>query len=127
MLAYESVLADPDKTLSEVFGWLGEGDVEAAVAHVEPTLRTQRVGSEDDTDIEAVEIEDSVIKVFDELYEAVREKQPLQQSFVDRLNEINQQLSDRIAEAMRESARGQQERRKYLAALRRRTPAPELR
>ena len=127
MLAYESVLADPNRTLSEVLGWLGEGDVEAAVAQVEPTLRTQGVGSEGDTDTAAVEIEDSVIKVFDELYEVVREKQPLQQSFVDRLNETNQQLSDRIADALREAARGQQERKKYLAALRRRTPDPELR
>ena len=121
MLAYESALADPDNTLKEVFEWLGEGDVEAAVAQVEPTLRTQGVGSEGDTGTAAVEIEDSVIKVFDELYEVVREKQPLQQSFVDRLNETNQQLSDRIADALREAARGQQERKKYLAALRRRS------
>jgi len=85
------------------------------------TLRTQGVGSEGDTDTAAVEIEDSVIKVFDELYEVVREKQPLQQSFVDRLNETNQQLSDRIPDALREAARGQQERKKYLAALRRRS------
>jgi hypothetical protein len=121
MLAYESVLTDPDKTLKEVFEWLGDGDVEAAAAQVEPTLRTQGVESEGDTDAAAVEIEDGVIEVFDALYEVVRDKQPLQQSFVNRLNEINQQLSDRIAEAMREVARAQQERKKYLAELRRRT------
>jgi hypothetical protein len=127
MLAYESVLADPDKTLKEVFDWLGDGDVEAAAAQVEPTLRTQGAGSEGDIDAAAFEIEDGVIEVFDELYKVVRQKQPLQQSFVDRLNEINQQLSERIADAMREAARAQQERKKYLAALRRRRGDPELR
>ncbi len=127
MLAYESVLADPDKTLNEVFEWLGEGDVDAAVAQVEPSLRTQVTESEGDMVAAALQIEDDAIEVFDDLYEVVRDKQPLQQSFVDRLNETNQQLSDRIAEAMREVARAQHERKKHVAALRRRTGDPELR
>ncbi|UCH28836.1 MAG: hypothetical protein JSV06_11235, partial [Myxococcales bacterium] len=61
-----------------------------------------------------------IIEAFDQLYDIVREKRPLEQAFVDRLNEVNQQLSDRVAEAMRATAQRQRERRKALEALQRR-------
>ncbi|UCH29646.1 MAG: hypothetical protein JSV06_01090, partial [Myxococcales bacterium] len=57
MLAYEAVLSDPEATLTEVFEWLGEGDVEAAIAKVEPSLRTQSAELDQDQDADVSDIE----------------------------------------------------------------------
>jgi hypothetical protein len=121
MLAYESVLTHPEQTLREVFAWLGEGDVGAAVAKVEPELRTQDDGSSGDGHVGDVELEGDVIEAFDELHDIVRDKKPLEQSFVTRLNEVNQQLSERITDAIRVTRERQQERRRAIDAWRRRS------
>ncbi len=118
MVAYESVLEDPDKTLRDVFRWLGDGDVEAAIAQVEPALRTQNDTSHDKAIDEESDIEPKVVEVFDALYEVVRNQTPLEQSFVDQLNEANQRLSERIETAVRETARAHLERRRLLEAQR---------
>ena len=118
MVAYESVLEDPDKTLRDVFRWLGDGDVEAAIEQVAPALRTQNDASDDSATHEESDIEPEVVEVFDALYEVVRSQEPLQQSFVDRLNEANQLLSKRIETAVRETARAHLERKRLLEARR---------
>jgi hypothetical protein len=120
MLAYESVLTDPAATLTDVFGWLGEGDVDSAIAKVEPSLRTQRVNENEQNEVPGVELEDDVIEAFDDLHDVVRTKRPLEQSFVERLNAVNEKLSDRVDEAMRAAFQSQYERKKALEALRRR-------
>lgn len=118
MVAYESVLEDPDKTLREVFRWLGDGDVEAAIEQVAPALRTQNDSSADSASDEQSDIEPEVVEVFDALYEVVRDHEPLQQSFVDRLNEANQLLSERIETAVRETTRAHLERKRLIEARR---------
>jgi hypothetical protein len=121
MVAYESVLEDPDKTLRGVFDWLGDGDVEAAIKQVEPALRTQDDGADNaagDSPNEEDDIEPEVVEVFDALYEVVRNQEPLQQAFVDRLNEANQTLSERIETAVRETARAHLERKRLIEARR---------
>ncbi len=118
MIAYESVLEDPDKTVQDVFRWLGDGDVEAAIAQVQPALRTQKDASHDTAIDEESEIEPDVVEVFDALYDVVRNQTPLEQSFVDQLNEANQRLSKRIETAVRETTRAHLERRRLLEARR---------
>ena len=118
MVAYESVLEDPDKTLRDVFRWVGEGDVEAAIAGVEPRLRTQSRDGSDQAEEPDVELEPEVTEVFDALYEVVRTQSPLEQPFIDRLNETNRLLGPRIDAAVKETARGQLERRRLLEARR---------
>jgi hypothetical protein len=118
MVAYESVLEDPDKTLRDVFRWVGEGDVEAAIAGVEPRLRTQSGDGSDQAEEPDVELEFEVTEVFDALYEVVRTQSPLEQPFIDRLNETNRLLGPRIEAAVKETARGQLERRRLLEARR---------
>ena len=118
MVAYESVLEDPDKTLRDVFRWVGEGDVEAAIAGVEPRLRTQSGDGSDQAEEPDVELEPEVTEVFDALYEVVRTQSPLEQPFIDRLNETNCLLGPRIDAAVKETARGQLERRRLLEARR---------
>lgn len=118
MLAYEAVLSDPEATLTEVFEWLGEGDVEAATAKVEPSLRTQKAEPDDRSEASDVEMEDDIVEAFDELHDIVRAKRALEQAFVDRLNEVNERLSDRVSEALQAVMRNQHERRRALEALR---------
>jgi hypothetical protein len=118
MVAYDSVLEDPDATLRDVFRWLGDGDVEAAIEQVAPALRTQNDTSEDSASDEESDIEPEVVEVFDALYEVVRNQEPLQQAFVNRLNEANQTLSERIETAVREIARAQLERKRLIEARR---------
>lgn len=118
MVAYESVLEDPDTTLRDVFRWLGDGDVEAAIQQVEPALRTQDQATDDSAVGEESEVEPEVIEVFDALYEVVRTQEPLQQSFVDRLNETNERLDERIKTAVRDTAIAQLERKRLIEARR---------
>ena len=118
MVAYESVLEDPDKTLRDVFRWVGEGDVEAAIATVQPTLRTQAEEARDHAEESDAELEPEVIEAFDALYDLVRTQSPIDQPFVDRLNRTNEVLAPRIEAVVKETARGQRERRRLLEARR---------
>ncbi|MGB8332371.1 MAG: hypothetical protein WCE62_19765 [Polyangiales bacterium] len=118
MVAYESVLEDPEKALRPVFRWIGEGNVDAAIAAVHPELRTQNEELDDPTEISDFELEPEAVEVFDALYETVRTQSPLQQAFVDRLNETNRLLRPRIEPVVKETARAQVERRRLLQARR---------
>jgi len=119
MIAYDSVLQAPDATLRSVFEWLGEGDVEAAIREVQPALRTQNEVPDDETSLDYLELEPGVIEVFDSLYELVREQRPLDQSFVDLLNQTNRSLDDRIQAAVKELTQGRAERKRLLEERRR--------
>ena len=94
------------------------GGREAAIARVDPALRTQSEEVEDPADGSELELEPEVIEVFDALYEMVRTQAPLQQEFVDRLNETNDLLGARIEAAVKETTRGQFERQRLLEARR---------
>lgn len=118
MVAYESVLQNPEETLRDVFRWIGEGDVEAAIAGVNPELRTQNEEVGDQPEESNVELEPEVTEVFDALYEVVRTQSPLEQAFIERLNETNRLLGPRIDAVVKETARGQLERRRLLQARR---------
>ncbi len=119
MVAYESVLDETETTLRRVFDWLGEGDVEAAIAEVEPRLRTQAESKSEPASPAEDEIEPEVSEVFDALYEMVRHQRSVDQAFVDRLNETNRLLGGRIQAAVQATAQAQIERRRQIAATRR--------
>ena len=78
----------------------------------------QNDSSADSASDEQSDIEPEVVEVFDALYEVVRDREPLQQSFVDRLNEANQLLSERIETAVRETTRAHLERKRLIEARR---------
>ena len=109
MVAYDSVLTEPEKTLQDLFRWLGEGDVERAVAEVCPELRTQHEGTRTEDEWDSCGLGQDVIDTFDALYALVRDKSPLDQTFVDRLNETNRTLGERIEEAVKALASAQLE------------------
>jgi len=123
MVSYEAVLEDRERTLQAVFDWLGEGDVEAAIAQVEPSLRTQEEAPGDSRTPVESGLEPEVIEVFDELHRVVRAQEAVVQPFVDRLNQTNERLRERIQQAVRETARSQLERRKAWLEKRRSSQA----
>ncbi len=114
MVAYDSVLEAPDETLHAVFRWLGEGDVGAAIRKVEPALRTQAHDSQNEAQQEEDSLEPEVIEVFDALYDLVLNQAPLEQAFVDRLNETNEALGPRIEEAVKAVAAARLERKRFM-------------
>ena len=123
MVAYDSVLDAPEETLRSVFRWLGDGDAEAAIQQVEPELRTQK----QETQAEVRDEEDSlgaeVVEVFDALYDLVLKQTPLEQTFVDRLNQANVALGPRIEEAVKTVAAARLERKRFMEERRKRGPS----
>lgn len=119
MVAYESVLDSPEETLREVFQWLGNGNVEAAIKEVEPRLRTQDEEAGDEPSVDDLDLEPEVVEVFDALYDLVLKRRPLDQAFVDTLNQANDRLSERIEKDVRRVARGQLERKRFIEERRR--------
>ena len=118
MVSYNAVVEKPEQSVRGVFDWLKGGDVEAAIAHVQPPLRTQG-GLQDDSVVdEEGQLEPEVIEVFDQLFQVVHAQKPLTQAFVDRLNEINNLLTERIQVAVKETTGAQIERRKVIQAKR---------
>jgi len=120
MAAYDSVLDSPDETLHEVFRWLGDGDVEAAIKEVEPMLRTQDQQASDEPGVDELNLEPEVTEVFDALYDLILKQGPLDDAFIDKLNQVNDRLSGRIEEDVKRVARGQLERKRFIEERRRR-------
>lgn len=120
MVAYDSVLSAPEETLHSVFEWLGDGDVEAAIREVSPALRTQSDDRESGPCTDESELDPELIAVFDDLYDLVLKQAPLEQAFVDRLNQANEALGPKISEAVKHVATAQLERKRFLEERRRR-------
>lgn len=119
MVAYDSVLDAPEDTLRDVFRWLGNGNVEAAIREVDPALRTQDDAHDDETSGDELHVESEIVEAFDTLYDLVLRRQPFEQSFVDRLNEANEKLSERVGEAVKSFADAQRKRTRLLQERRR--------
>ena len=101
MVAYESVLEDPETLVREALEWLGLGDADAAVASVDPALQTHRASELP----EVPDIEPDVAAVFDDLYACVRDRSGLDAALIERLNATNERLQPRIREEMQQVRR----------------------
>jgi RNAse (barnase) inhibitor barstar len=60
-----------------------------------------------------------VVETFDALYDLVVTQDPLEQAFVDRLNQANEALTDRIEQEVRRVTQAQLERRRLIQERRR--------
>lgn len=87
---YPRMLREPEQVLSEVFRFLGGGDVHAAMATIKPETRTQE-GSDVDVDLEEAHAE-----VFDALFATVDEGRPLTPELIQRMNEVHAALMPTI-------------------------------
>lgn len=90
--SYGGLLADPKGVLTRVFSWLGHGDVERAIAAVDPKLRTQDGAKIAEQDMLSAE----VAEVCDELYAHLAAGESLPRAFLGRVNEVNAQLRPAI-------------------------------
>ena len=77
-------------------------------------MRTQAHDSQNEAHQEEDGLEPKVIEVFDALYDLVLKQAPLEQAFVDRLNETNQALGPRIEEAVKAVAAARLERKRFM-------------
>ena len=106
---YHRVLRDPRAVLTEVFRYLGAGDVDAAVGRVSPETRTQHM-----PDIEAA-IDPAHIRVFDELFETVDAGRGLSIELIERMNAVHEALLPEIDRQIQEVRAFNQKRRKRRA------------
>jgi hypothetical protein len=83
---YDDVLARPGPIIASVLEWIGQGDVEAAVAAVKPESRTQVDNGESNS------VEPKLAKVFDDMYAAIAEGKGFSGALLRTLNETNQVL-----------------------------------
>jgi hypothetical protein len=105
MVAYDTVLQEPERALREVFQFLGHGDSAAAFLQVKPESRTQR-----DLDIpEGISAETA--EIFDELYRRIRVGVPIDAEFIGVLNDLAERLEPQIQAELREVRRQANERK----------------
>ena len=97
MLSYESLLADPERTIREVLAWLGVGDAvkASAVVHREGSAATRdgAVAEVDETGLELAQL-----LVLDELHDHIHRGLALSSGFVERLNQVDRELRPRLLE-----------------------------
>lgn len=92
LCTYARVLRDPERELGAVLRWLGEGDVAAAVAAIEPSLTTQDPVEGD------LGMDPAHAEVFDTLYATIDRNEPLRGPLIDELNRIRDALVERYGE-----------------------------
>ncbi len=87
---YDAVVTRPESAVPELLAWIGTGDVDAALAAVKPEHRTQFGAAPDPAQTDSVSPERA--RVFDALYDAVAEGEPLSGALLTTLNATNQGL-----------------------------------
>ncbi len=96
LVAYDEVLTEPERVVRETFEWLGVGDADKALEAIEAGYRTQR-----GVDWPRHQsITDAHAETFDQLFACVREREPLTEAFIDRLNATNDALRPAITASM---------------------------
>ena len=99
--SFDGLLENPREVLTKVFDWIGpelapSPRLEAAIACVKPRTRTQararRVHPDDG-------IEPHIAEVFDAYYDAVYAGTGLSSLLVERMNEVHEELQERISAA----------------------------
>lgn len=115
MLTYDRLLADPEREVSQVLDWLGAGDKQAAVAAVQPKLRTQVGGAAEDEDATSTTISPAMARTFDDLYDAVHSGRGLTQALIEQLNTVHATLEPILVEHIQRQRR--QVREQELDAL----------
>ena len=106
---YHRVLRDPRSVVTEVFRYLGAGDVEAAVERVSPETRTQHM-----PDVEA-EIDPEHIALFDELFTTVDEGRGLSVELITKMNAVHEALLPQVDQQIEEVRAFNQARRRRRA------------
>jgi hypothetical protein len=83
--SYDALLAEPERVVRQVLGWLGHGDPDRALAAV--TIERRSVKKP-----EIGGVDQDVAAVFDQLYEAIDRGEALSRPLLGKLNETNTRL-----------------------------------
>lgn len=97
--AYERLLAEPERIVGDVLQWLGGGDLQGALAAIEPGMHRNRDNPTPDG------IAPEHVAVFDDLYQVLYDERPLPRELVDRLNALHRALVERHGQLSRERGR----------------------
>jgi len=85
-------MADPHTEIASVLDWLGEGELEPAVAAVRRDLRTFERPEEAPPD----GVDAEMVAVFDDVMTALEQEGTLGPTLIRRMNEVQGQLRERF-------------------------------
>ena len=102
--SYPSLLRDPEKVIRETLRWIGDGDVEAAVAAVKPENRTQKEVKSESFDVH-------MAGLCDELYDRIDRRKPLDANFIQALNDGDARIAPELQRAYETVMRAREEAR----------------
>ena len=99
VVSYAAVLADPERHVTEVMRWIGEGDAAAAIAAVRSARGdVDRTPAAGDNAKLPVGLEPHHVEVFDAFYDSVDREQPLSSALIAAMNGVHDDLVPRLAE-----------------------------
>ncbi len=87
--AYAALLADPEKVLSDVFGWIGGGDVERGCTAIDHELHRNR---SEFIETPTSDLPTECVATFDALYEVIASGAALSTDLIHRFNATHKQL-----------------------------------
>lgn len=90
MTSYAAMLDDPRFVLRRCLKWLGGGDLEAAVAAVDPALRTQHAGA-----APLPEQDEDLFETFDAYYQQVHRGGSLPKALLEQMNATQAVVAER--------------------------------
>jgi len=96
VVSYDALLREPLRVVTEVLGWIGQGDPQRAAGIVRPAPRPQAPPASDAALADG--LDPRHLAVFDELYATIDAERPLTQAFVDQLNRTDQALRPAVLE-----------------------------
>ncbi len=91
IVTFGRLLRDPQREITAALDWLGDGEVEPAIAAVRPELRSFHAPAVDPPD----GIDEETIAVFDAVYAAFDEERSLEPSLLRRMNETQRRVRAR--------------------------------
>ena len=88
LVSYQKLLSDPNGVIPPVIEWCGGGDIEKAIAAVQPTLNTQRGISK----VADCPLSPYQERIFDELHQHFFDQVPLKATFLEELNRVDAEI-----------------------------------
>lgn len=111
LVSYARVVEEPEVWIPRMLQWAGVGDPDAAVAAVDPSVRTQNAAGERPE--AAAGLTDAQVAAFDLLYSVAHDGTPLDEDAIASLNAVHAEL---VGEIETQLAAARRARRKAMGA-----------
>lgn len=93
LCSYENLLADPEKVISQVFNWLGDGNASEAISAVDQSMQTQK-------NTTLTHVNHEYTGIFDELYHTLNNNIKISQAFYDQMLAVNKKITAELDEIL---------------------------